>query len=190
MRTAEHPKIETMSTDWGSLEPWLVANVDGYRGPAAVRQFEGGQSNPTYKLDAPSGSYVLRRKPSGILLPSAHAVDREYRVLAALSDTGVPVARVYGYSADNYVIGTPFYIMDFVEGRVMWDQSLPLLSSQERALIYDSMNETIARLHRIDPASVGLQDYGRAGNFMERQIVRWTKQYRASEIDKSPQWTA
>jgi aminoglycoside phosphotransferase (APT) family kinase protein len=174
------------TAEWGELEPWLVANVDGYRGPANIRRLEGGQSNPTYRLDSPSGPYVLRRKPSGSLLPSAHAVDREVRVLSALAGSGVPVARVYGYCADEAVVGAPFYVMDFVEGRVFWDQRLPGLSNEERAAIFDSVNETIARLHGLDPAAVGLEDFGRPGNFMARQIARWTKQYEASETEKIP----
>ncbi|MCO5089650.1 phosphotransferase family protein [Bosea sp. (in: a-proteobacteria)] len=168
---------------WGTLDHWLASNVKGYGGPATISRFEGGQSNPTYRLDARSGAYVLRRKPSGVLLPSAHAIDREARVLLALADSGVPVAHVHGYCADPAVIGTPFYVMDLVEGRVFWDQGLPELSREERAAIYDSMNETIAKLHTLDPAAVGLEDYGRPGNFMARQISRWTTQYRASETE-------
>lgn len=174
------------TTDWGSLETWLSKHVAGYRGPAQIGRFEGGQSNPTYRLDAASGSLVLRRKPGGTLLPSAHAVDREYRVLDALADSGIPLAHVHGYCADESVIGRAFYVMDFVEGRVFWDQSLPDLSRDDRAAVFDSLNETIARLHGIDPAAVGLEDFGRPGNFMERQIGRWSKQYRASETVPIP----
>ena len=174
------------TTDWGSLETWLSKHVAGYRGPAQIRRFEGGQSNPTYRLDAISGSYVLRRKPGGTLLPSAHAVDREYRVLDALAGSGIPLAHVHGYCADESVIGTAFYVMDFVEGRVFWDQSLPGLSREDRAAVFDSLNETIARLHGIDPVAVGLKDFGRPGNFMERQIGRWSKQYRASQTVPVP----
>ena len=125
------------SASWGSLEPWLAAHVEGYRGPATVSQFEGGQSNPTHKLDAPSGSYVLRRKPFGSLLPSAHAVDREFRVLSALATSGVPVPRVHGYCPDQSVIGAPFYVMEFVDGRVFYDQRLPGLAKRERAAIFE-----------------------------------------------------
>jgi aminoglycoside phosphotransferase (APT) family kinase protein len=187
MRSPHRPNEEATTTAaWGSLESWLATHVADYGGPADISCFEGGQSNPTYRLVAPSGSYVLRRKPSGLLLPSAHAIDREFRVLSALAGSGVPVAPVHNYCADETVIGTPFYVMDLVEGRIFWDQTLPGLSRQERGTIFDSMNEMIARLHKLDPASVGLQDYGRPNNFMERQIARWTRQYRASEIDEIP----
>lgn len=169
------------TTAWGGLEPWLASTVDGYEGPAAVRRFQGGQSNPTYKLEAPSGSYVLRKKPNGALLPSAHAVDREHRVMSALSSSGVPVPTVRGLCSDETIIGTPFFVMDFVPGRIFFDQTLPGLRREERAAIFDSMNETIARLHRTAPVAVGLEDYGRPSNFLERQIARWSKQYRASE---------
>jgi aminoglycoside phosphotransferase (APT) family kinase protein len=171
-----------LPAEWARLEPWLAAHVTGFRGPVTVTRFEGGQSNPTYRLDAASGSYVLRRKPPGVLLPSAHAVDREFRVLAALKGSGVPVPRVHALGEAD-IIGTPFYVMDHVEGRVFWDQRLPGLEPRERAAIYDSMNETIARLHRIDPQAVGLGDYGKPGNFLERQIGRWSKQYQASETE-------
>jgi len=183
-----------MASDWGTLEPWLAAHVASYRGPARISRFGGGQSNPTYRLDTASGRYVLRRRPPGALLPSAHAVDREHRAQAALAGSGVPVARVHGYCADEAVIGTPFYVMDFVEGRVFWDQSLPDLSTKERGAIYDSMNAVIAALHAVDPAAVGLGDFGRPGNFVDRQIARWTKQYRASEtggiqsMDRLMEW--
>lgn len=175
---------ENRSTaEWGTLEEWLSMHVEGYRGPSAISRFEGGQSNPTYRLDAPSGSYVLRRKPSGTLLPSAHAVDREFRVLSALRTSVVPVASVHGLCEDLSVIGTAFYVMDFVEGRIFFDQTLLGLSKADRAAVYNSMNETIARLHAIDPETVGLGDFGRPGNFMERQVARWTKQYMAAETD-------
>jgi aminoglycoside phosphotransferase (APT) family kinase protein len=169
--------------DKAGLEAWLRDHIDGFRGPVQIEQFKGGQSNPTYRLTSPSGRYVLRRKPPGPLLPSAHAVDREFRVLSALADTGVPVARVHALCEDSGVIGSMFYVMDYVEGRVFWDQRLPELSRTERAAVFDSMNEGIARLHQVDPAEVGLGDYGRPGNYMERQIARWSKQYRASETD-------
>lgn len=169
--------------DQGRLEAWLAAHVEGFSGPVSVEQFKGGQSNPTYRVTAASRTYVLRRKPPGLLLPSAHAVDREYRVLAALAGTGVPVARVYALCEDEAVIGSAFYVMDFVAGRIFWDQRLPELSVPERTAVFDSMNETIAALHRIDPHAVGLGDFGRSGNYMGRQIARWTKQYRASETE-------
>lgn len=181
---SESPKS---SADWGRLEAWLATHVADYQGPSRLSQFEGGQSNPTYRLDARSGSYVLRRKPDGALLPSAHAVDREFRVLRALQDSPVPVARVHGLCEDASVIGSPFYLMDFVAGRIFWDQELPGLSNADRGAIYDQMNATIAALHRIDPAAVGLADFGRPGNFLERQIARWTKQYQASETEPIPE---
>ena len=163
------------------LASWLEANIEGFAGPLKVEQFKGGQSNPTYKLTAGSGSYVLRRKPSGALLPSAHAVDREFRVLRAVAGTGVPVPEVLALCEDAAVIGTMFYVMRFVAGRVFWDQRLPELTRGERAEIFDSLNATIAALHRIDPTAVGLTDFGRPGNYMQRQVARWSKQYRAAE---------
>jgi aminoglycoside phosphotransferase (APT) family kinase protein len=165
------------------LEGWLAAQVAGFRGPLSVEQFRGGQSNPTFLLRAGSGRYVLRRKPPGRLLPSAHAVDREYRVITALQGTGVPVARTYGLCLDEGVIGTAFYVMDYVEGRVLWDPTLPGLSPAERFAVYDAMNAVIARLHRVDYPALGLADFGRPGNYVRRQIERWTKQYRASETE-------
>lgn len=175
------------STDWGGLEGWLAAHVAGYAGPCRINRFEGGQSNPTFRLDAASGSYVLRRKPEGTLLPSAHAVEREFRVLKALQGGPVPVAPVHGLCEDATVIGSAFYLMDFVPGRVVFDQELPGLTKADRGAIYDSMNATIAALHGIDPAAVGLSDFGRPGHFLERQIARWTKQYQASETEPIPE---
>jgi aminoglycoside phosphotransferase (APT) family kinase protein len=165
------------------LEIWLTREIEGFRGPIAISKFAGGQSNPTYRLRTPSRNYVLRRKPLGAVLPSAHAVDREFRVQKALFGSSVPVGEVYAYCGDDAVIGSQFYVMDFVEGRVFWDQRLPELSPAERSALFDSMNETIARLHVIDPEDVGLGDFGRSGNFMGRQIARWSKQYRASELE-------
>jgi len=163
------------------LAGWMQRHVSGYDGPLAADLIKGGQSNPTYLLTAGSGKYVLRRKPMGELLPSAHAVDREYRVLAALAGSSVPVPRVHAYCDDPAVIGSAFYVMDHVEGRVLWDPRLPELAQAERAAVFDSMNRTIAALHAIEPASVGLGDYGRPNRFVARQIDRWTRQYRASE---------
>jgi aminoglycoside phosphotransferase (APT) family kinase protein len=152
---------------------------------AAIEQFKGGQSNPTYWLTASDGKhYVLRRKPSGKLLPSAHAVEREFRVIKALHAKGFPVARPYLLCEDESVIGTAFYIMDYVDGRVLWDQSLPGISKTERSAIWDELNRVIAELHRIDYRAAGLEDFGRPGNYIERQIARWTKQYRASETER------
>jgi aminoglycoside phosphotransferase (APT) family kinase protein len=177
---------ERQRFDVGALESWLRENVDGFAGPLSVEQFKGGQSNPTFKLITPGARYVMRAKPGPVakLLPSAHAVEREYRVLAALAGTEVPVGRVFGLCEDESVIGRAFYVMDFVDGRVLWEQGLPDMSRSERFAIYDEMNRVIAALHSIDPAAVGLDDYGRHGNYLTRQIGRWTKQYQASETEK------
>jgi aminoglycoside phosphotransferase (APT) family kinase protein len=164
-----------------ALERWMSANVEGYAGPLTVRQFKGGQSNPTYQLSTPSKKYVMRRKPPGKLLPSAHAVDREYRVITALYPTGFPAPRTYGLCTDEAVIGTMFYVMDMVEGRILWDQTLPAYEPAERHAIHMASVKTLADLHNTDYEAIGLGDYGRAGNYMMRQIDRWTKQYKASE---------
>jgi aminoglycoside phosphotransferase (APT) family kinase protein len=149
-----------------------------------VRQFKGGQSNPTYQLVTPSKKYVMRRKPPGKLLPSAHAVDREYKVISALYPTGFPVARSYGLCTDEEVIGTMFYVMDMVEGRILWDQQLPQYEPAQRRAIYMAKLKTLADLHNTDHEAIGLGDYGKPGNYMGRQVDRWTKQYRASETVK------
>ncbi|MEL6447013.1 MAG: phosphotransferase family protein [Pseudomonadota bacterium] len=168
------------------LLEYLSDTVEGFAGPLEVTQFKGGQSNPTYKLTAASGSYVLRRKPPGKLLPSAHAVDREFRVISALYGADFPVPRPHVLCADDSIIGTMFYVMDFVEGRIFWEPDLPDCDPAERGAIYDAMNETIARLHTIDYAALGLEDFGKPGNYFARQISRWSKQYVASEtIDVS-----
>lgn len=167
--------------DESALEDWLRDHVDGYRGPLKVEQFKGGQSNPTYKLVTPARSYVLRRKPPGRLLPGAHAVDREYRVITALGGQGFPVARTFGLCLDDEVIGTPFYVMEMVEGRIFWDAALPDVSAAERPRYFDAMNATLAALHGIDPEAIGLADYGRPGNYFERQIARWSGQYLTDE---------
>ncbi len=171
------PVDERLRFNEGALERWMEQHVDGFSGPVRVSQFKGGQSNPTYRIDAPSGAYVLRRKPPGKLLPGAHAVEREYRALAALGAHGFPVARVYGLCEDDSVIGTPFFVMDMVEGRIFWEAQLPGLSRQDRAAAFDSMNATIARLHDFSPDRIGLGGYGRASGFVERQVARWSKQY-------------
>ncbi len=163
--------------DEARLEEWLSANVPNYQGPLSVEQFKGGQSNPTYKLNTPGRSYVLRRKPPGLLLKSAHAVDREYQVITALGKTGFPVARTYGLCTDDAVIGTWFYIMDCVDGRIVWDTTFPDVPTSERAAYFDAMNATIAQLHLIDSEAAGLGDYGKPGNYFARQIGRWSKQY-------------
>ena len=167
--------------DEAAMARWMEANVEGYAGPLAVRQFKGGQSNPTYQLVTPSKKYVLRSKPPGKLLPSAHAVDREYKVISALYPTGFPVARPYGLCTDDGVIGAMFYVMDMVEGRILWDQSLPQCQPAERHAIFMAKLKTLADLHNTDYAAIGLSDFGRPGNYMARQVDRWTKQYRASE---------
>ena len=170
--------------DEGALERYLDKHVPGFRGPLTVRQFRGGQSNPTYYLATPERAYVLRRKPPGKLLPSAHAVDREYRVLTALAGTGVPVPRTYLLCEDPAVIGTVFYVMEYVPGRVLTDPRLPEQTPAERAAIFDSLNDVLARLHRVDWQGIGLGDFGKPGNYFARQIHRWTQQYRASETER------
>jgi len=178
------PVQERHRFDVERLAQYLSANIEGFAGPLQVGQFEGGQSNPTFLLVTPARRYVLRRKPPGKLLPSAHAVDREYRVITALRHANIPVARSWVLCMDDSVIGTAFYVMEYVDGRVLWDQSLPGMSRAERAAIYDEMNRVIAALHKVDYHAIGLDDYGKPGNYLERQISRWTKQYRASETEK------
>lgn len=175
---------DALRFDERNLADYLAQHVEGFAGPLSVRQFRGGQSNPTYELTTPNRKYVLRRKPPGRLLPSAHAVDREYRIIAALHPTGFPVARPYVLCEDESVIGTTFYVMDCVEGRVFWGPLLPGLSPAERTAIYDAMNATIARLHTLDYEKLGLSGFGKPGNYISRQVARWTKQYRASETGK------
>ncbi len=172
--------------DSARLEPWLCRHVEGFRGPLRIEPLAGGQSNPTYKLTSPTGIYALRRKPLGPLLPSAHAVDREFRVLAALRDTDVPVPRVHALCEDPAVIGSSFHVMDFVPGRIFWDPRLPGLGRDERAALFDALNDGIARLHRLDPLAVGLQGFGRPGGYMARQVSRWSRQYLASETEEIP----
>jgi len=167
--------------DEAKLATWLEAHVEGYAGPLEVRQFKGGQSNPTYQLVTPSKRYVLRRKPPGKLLPSAHAVDREYKVISGLNKAGFPVAQAYALCMDEDVIGTIFYVMENVEGRILWDGTLPEYAPAERRAIYEAQIDTLAALHNVDYAAVGLADYGKPGNYFARQIDRWTKQYKASE---------
>jgi aminoglycoside phosphotransferase (APT) family kinase protein len=163
------------------LGDYLSSHVESFRGPLVVSEFKGGQSNPTYLLDAQSGRYVLRRKPPGKLLKSAHAVDREFRVISALYAADFPVPRPYVLCEDDEVIGTAFYVMEYVDGRIFWELDLPGIDPDERAAIYDNVNDTIARLHSIDYHAAGLNDFGVPGNYFERQISRWSKQYRASE---------
>jgi aminoglycoside phosphotransferase (APT) family kinase protein len=171
------PVREGYRFDEAALARWMDSHVDGFAGPLTVEQFKGGQSNPTYKLVTPKRAYVLRRKPPGQLLKGAHAVEREARVLQALGPTGFPVAQVHGLCTDDSVIGSWFFVMDMVEGRIFWDATFPDIERAERARYFDAMNETIAALHRLDPKAIGLGDYGRPGNYFERQIARWSKQY-------------
>ena len=166
------------------LEEYLTSHVEGFTGPLTVRQFRGGQSNPTYHLIAGDKEYVLRRKPPGKLLPSAHAVDREYRAMSALQGTGVPVPRTYVLCEDARVTGTMFYVMSYVPGRVFRDPSAPGFTAAERGAIFDDMNGALARLHRVDRQAVGLESFGRPGNYFTRQIHRWSEQYRASETEQ------
>jgi aminoglycoside phosphotransferase (APT) family kinase protein len=166
------------------LAAWLYNHVDGFRGPLAAERFAGGQSNPSYRLDAASGRYVLRRKPPGPLLPSAHAVEREFRVMRALRHSTVPVPQVHALCEDDRVIGSAFYVMEFLDGRIFWDQRLPEIADPAaRGAMFDSMNAVIAALHSIDYRAAGLGDFGRPGNYMARQIARWSRQYRASETE-------
>lgn len=169
--------------DLDALETWMTASVPGYAGPLTYAKFAGGQSNPTYRLDTPGRTYVLRRKPFGPILPSAHAVDREYRVIAGLHPTGFPVPRPYGLCEDAGVIGSAFYVMEMVEGRTIWDGSMPGATPPERTAHYEAMVDTLAALHNTDYAAAGLGDYGKPGNYFERQVGRWTKQYRAAETE-------
>ncbi len=181
------PVSERAKFDVDALQAYMRDHVEGYSGaPLTVEQFKGGQSNPTFKLSAGDQRYVLRTKPgpAAKLLASAHAIDREFRVMDALNKAGFPAARQYALCLDESVIGRAFYIMEFVDGRVLWDQSMPGMSNAERATHYDEMNRVIAQLHTIDYAAIGLADYGKPGNYFARQIDRWTKQYRASETEK------
>ena len=177
------------------LDGWMRANVAGYAGPLEIEQFKGGQSNPTYKLRTPGKTYVLRKQPPGPLLKGAHALDREAKVLTSLSRAGFPVAAIHGLCTDPTVIGTIFYVMDMVEGRIFWDAALPDVSRAERAALFDAMNGTIAGLHSIDFTAIGLADYGRPGNYFERQIARWSRQYledteagRDPHMDRLVEW--
>src|SRR3984893_8526970 len=170
----------------GRLERWMRDHVDGFRGPLSAERFEGGQSNPTYKLIAGTGAYVLRRRPLGHLLPSAHAVDREYRVMRALAHTAVPVPRVYALCEDDEIIGSAFYVMEFLDGRVSWDQRLPERAPADRRAMFDSMNAVIAALHSVDHLAVGLAEFGRPGSYLARQVERWNRQYKASETEPPP----
>jgi aminoglycoside phosphotransferase (APT) family kinase protein len=181
--------------DAARLAAWMEREIAGFSGPLQVEQFKGGQSNPTYKLTTPGRSYVLRRKPPGKLLPGAHAVDREYRVIEALGCQGFPVADALGLCLDEEVIGTHFYVMELVEGRIFWEATFPEVPRIERRSYFDAMNAAIAQLHTIDPEAAGLGDYGKPGNYFERQIGRWSKQYlgdgeagRVAAMDRLVEW--
>ena len=176
--TPDHLKF-----DEGALDAYMRAHIDGYEGPLSVQKFKGGQSNPTYLITTPGKKYVLRRKPPGKLLPSAHAVDREYRVMTALGAQGFPAPKTYALCEDPEVIGTAFFIMDFVEGRIFWQSDLPEVSKEERRPLYHALTDTLADLHKIDHEAAGLGDYGKAGNYFERQIGRWSKQYKGAETE-------
>jgi aminoglycoside phosphotransferase (APT) family kinase protein len=174
---------DALRFDATRLGAYLAQHLPDVSGPLTIRQFKGGQSNPTYLIETPARKLVLRRKPPGKLLPSAHAVDREYRVLAALSRQQFPVAKPLLYCDDESIVGTPFYVMDFVDGRVFWDPGMPSSAPAERAAVYDAMNATLARLHTFEPAAIGLGDFGRGENYVARQVERWSKQYRASQTE-------
>ena len=174
-------QVDTLDTE--RLAAYLEANVAGFKGPITADKFEGGQSNPTFHIKAASGEYVLRRQPPGKLLKSAHAVDREFRVMNALQNTDVPVPRMYHLCEDRDVVGSMFYIMEFCQGRIFWDAAIPEVDNAQRTAMYDEMNRVLAALHGVDVDAVGLADYGKPGNYFERQMGRWSKQYRASEIN-------
>lgn len=172
-----------MIIDETALGAYLEAHWPGFRGPVKAEKFAGGQSNPTFLLTHAGGRAVLRKKPPGQLLKSAHAVDREYRVMKALGDTDVPVPKMYVLCEDDAVIGTAFYVMEWVDGRIIWDPAIPEVDNAHRSAIYDAMNAALAALHAVDPVKVGLADFGRPGNYFARQLTRWTEQYRASETE-------
>jgi aminoglycoside phosphotransferase (APT) family kinase protein len=180
--TGTRPMAASHAFDIAALDRHLCTHLPGYAGPLQVEQFKGGQSNPTYRLTTPGTRYVMRSKPGPVarLLPSAHAIEREYRVMQALGATDVPVPRMLLLCEDESIIGRAFFIMEHLDGRVLWDQTLPGLAPDERAAIYDEMNRVIAALHSVDVQAAGLADYGRPGNYFERQIGRWSKQYQAS----------
>jgi aminoglycoside phosphotransferase (APT) family kinase protein len=187
--TGTKPVADQHAFDAAALRDYLEANLAGFAGPLSVEQFKGGQSNPTYKLVTPSASYVMRAKPAPAakLLQSAHAIDREFTVMRALHPTGVPVPRMHLLCEDESVIGRAFYVMEFVQGRVLWDQSLPGMDPASRAAIYDEMNRVMAAMHQVDVEAAGLGSYGKPGNYFERSIGRWSRQYLASITDPIPE---
>ncbi|MCX7169019.1 MAG: phosphotransferase family protein, partial [Proteobacteria bacterium] len=182
--TDESSEPARVALDNERLAEWMRQHVEGFAGTIELEKFKGGQSNPTYLIRAGSQAYVLRRKPPGKLLPSAHAVDREYRVITALANSDVPVAKTFALCEDESVIGAVFYIMDYVQGRIFWEPALPGMTPSERHAIFDEMNRVIAALHSVDYQAVGLGDYGKPGNYLERQVARWSKQYKASETER------
>ncbi|QHE76417.1 phosphotransferase [Hydrogenophaga sp. PBL-H3] len=194
--TGTRPVAGQHAFDEAALATWLQSRLPGFEGPLTVEMFKGGQSNPTYKLITPQRAYVMRAKPGPVakLLPSAHAIEREFRVMSALHGTGVPVAQMHVLCEDESVIGRAFYIMECVNGRVLWDQSLPGMTNEQRGAIYNEMNRVIAALHTVKPLAIGLDGYGKPGNYFERQIGRWSKQYVASitqpipEMDRLMEW--
>ena len=188
--TGTKPVVESHKFDEAKLAAWMEANVEGYQGPLEVRQFKGGQSNPTYKVATSSRNYVLRRQPFGKLLPSAHAVDREYTVMSALGPTGFPVPRTFGLCEDAEVIGSKFFVMELIQGRNLWNGALPDYQPDERREIYHAMVDTLADLHTTDPKKIGLGDYGKPQDYCARQIARWTKQYKLSETEEIPEMEA
>ncbi len=181
--TGVKPVEERHQLDEAALTRWMTSNVEGFQGPLTINQFKGGQSNPTYQIVTPNQKYVLRKKPGGKLLPSAHAVDREFRVMSALHPTGFPVARQYALCTDDSVLGAMFYVMEMVEGRVLWNGTLPDLPPEQRRAVYENKIKTLARLHNTDHEKIGLGDYGKPGNYFGRQIDRWSKQYKLSETE-------
>lgn len=185
METPDHLKF-----DETALARYMTDHVEGFKGPVTVKKFKGGQSNPTYLLTTPAKKYVLRRKPPGKLLPSAHAVEREYRIMTALGAQSFPVPKTYALCENQEVIGTAFFIMDFVEGRIFWDASLPEAAKEEREPLFNALIDTLADLHKIDYEAAGLGDYGKPGNYFERQIGRWSKQYQAAETEKIEEMNA
>lgn len=176
--------LQAHQFDLKLLEDYMSSYVDGFQGPLTAKQFKGGQSNPTYLLESPSGKYVMRRKPPGKLLQSAHAVDREFKVISALYAAGYPVPRPFVLCDDITVVGTMFFIMEYVAGRIFWELDLPGMDRDERAAIYENLNETIAQLHNLDVEQIGLSNFGKPGNYFSRQISRWTKQYNASQTER------
>jgi aminoglycoside phosphotransferase (APT) family kinase protein len=183
--TIEVPERDRLDLD--RLTQWFDSNVEGFAGPISYTKFKGGQSNPTYRIDTPGQSYVLRRQPFGKLLPSAHAVDREYAAMAALGPTGFPVPRTYGLCEDPEIIGAKFFVMALADGRSLWNGALPASTPKHRRAIYDAMIDTMADLHTKDPVAIGLGDFGKPTDYCARQIARWSSQYKLSETEHMPQ---